>query len=259
MEELKKQRQKHDHKGTKILKLIIFSCVMLAPFFSILTRCLYVLNPNAKDSYFGETINQYDNIVVREFSELNTNTTYYYYNNYVEFEVNVNKVIYVSDVNIIINNSNVELDNNDIKAFRTTYYSGYSYTIFYHNDMTAYTGIRSSEYEIYFSFRYISNDFTTENLQARFNGNITYHIYNKYSYLDNAFEYSLENLAKSNYYNWTQNTGIYTGINSMCTGLGVNNVIAILLTYWALCTCIYIVFDIVIELFTKITHFINAD
>lgn len=75
-----------------------------------------------------------------------------------------------------------------------------------------------------------------------------------------VFYNAINNIATKPIFNWTINTGIYTTINAMTTGLDMGtgaNTLAILLTYWALNTAIYIVFDIIIVLFVKLTHFIN--
>lgn len=75
-----------------------------------------------------------------------------------------------------------------------------------------------------------------------------------------VFYNAIINITNKPLFNWTTNTGIYTAINNMCTGLdfgGSANILSILLTYWSLNTAIYIVFDIVIVLFTKLTHWIN--
>lgn len=74
-----------------------------------------------------------------------------------------------------------------------------------------------------------------------------------------VFYNAITNLTTKPIFTWTTNTGIYTAINNMCTGLdfgGSANVLSILLTYWALNTGVYIVFDIVIVLFTKLTHWL---
>lgn len=75
-----------------------------------------------------------------------------------------------------------------------------------------------------------------------------------------VFYNAINNLATKDIFNWTTSTGIYQSINAMTTGLNFGtsaNVIAILLSYWSLNTAIYIVFDIIIVMFTKLTHFVN--
>lgn len=74
------------------------------------------------------------------------------------------------------------------------------------------------------------------------------------------FYNAIDELNNQPIFNWTQQTAIYTAINNMCTGLEFGtsgNTLSLLLTYWSLNTAIYIVFDIIIFCFTKITHFLN--
>lgn len=75
-----------------------------------------------------------------------------------------------------------------------------------------------------------------------------------------VFYIAVDKIATKPIFTWTTNTGIYTPINAMLTGLDFGtstNTLAVLLTYWSLNTAIYIVFDIIIWAFTKITHFVN--
>ena len=75
-----------------------------------------------------------------------------------------------------------------------------------------------------------------------------------------VFYNAVNNITTKPLFNWTTSTGIYATINSMCTGLdfrGSANILSILLTYWSLNTAVYIVFDIVISLFTKLTHWLH--
>lgn len=76
----------------------------------------------------------------------------------------------------------------------------------------------------------------------------------------NVFYTAVSNMNSSTLFNWTTSTAIYAAINNMLTGLELGTgttTLAILLTYWALMTAIYIVFDIIIFCFTKITHLIQ--
>lgn len=125
-----KNHAKHDHKLTNLLKYVIFAIIMLAPFFAVITECLYmVVNKNAPSNYTGTP--------------------------------------------------------------------------------------------------------------------------------ENVFYLAVSKIATQPIFSWTTNTGIYTPINAMLTGLDFGtgtNVLAVLLTYWSLNAAIYIVFDIIIFMFTKLTH-----
>ena len=76
----------------------------------------------------------------------------------------------------------------------------------------------------------------------------------------NVFYTAVNNMNNSTLFNWTEDTAIYTALNSMLVGLELGTgttTLAILLTYWSLMTAIYIVFDIIIFCFTKLTHLIQ--
>ena len=56
---IKDEKQKHNHKLTDLLKVCIFGLLMIAPLLASVSQMLYVtLNKNAKDSYYGQTINE---------------------------------------------------------------------------------------------------------------------------------------------------------------------------------------------------------
>ena len=75
-----------------------------------------------------------------------------------------------------------------------------------------------------------------------------------------AFYNAVDYLSTSTLFAWTTSTGIYSTLLAMCTGLELGTgatAICVLLTYWSLMTAIYIVFDIIIFCFTKLTHLIQ--
>lgn len=76
----------------------------------------------------------------------------------------------------------------------------------------------------------------------------------------NVFYEAIDQIGTQPIFNWTTGTAMYTTINGMTTGLDFGsgaNVLAILLTYWSLNTAVYIIFDIVIWAFTKLTHWME--
>jgi len=65
-------------------------------------------------------------------------------------------------------------------------------------------------------------------------------------------------LLSSNLLTWTTNTLLYNGINSMFTQLNItSNMLIQLLTYWLMLTSVYVVIDIVLEMFIFLTHWLN--
>ena len=76
-----------------------------------------------------------------------------------------------------------------------------------------------------------------------------------------VFYNAVNNMTSKAIFSWTEDTAMYTTIDSVCTGLEFGtsaNTLAILLTYWIINTLIYIIFDIVIEMFVKLTHMFST-
>lgn len=249
---------KHKHTLTDLLKVLIFSIVMLGPLFAVGSKCIYVAcNKNAKDSYYGETIN--------EEKQTYTDKIKLGYTYYLQRE-NLNRIVPQTtfikiDETAIFNSNRSEIpqywNNNKsvIKYFRFTYDSSTN---------TERIVFFNENYIQYNSFGYVnftlSITFTAQNsINLSFDDWFYYIEYNNYSYLDNAFYYAVDELNEQPIFSWTKNTAMYTAINTMTEGLelGENNILALLLTYWTLMTLIYIIFDIVIVLFTKLTHMNN--
>ena len=77
--------------------------------------------------------------------------------------------------------------------------------------------------------------------------------------LNKVFYEAMNNMTNSNLFNWAENTAIYTAINTMNTGLGISNpTLSLLLAYWSILMAVYIIFDIIIECFTYITHLLTT-
>ena len=255
MEKLNK-KEKHSHKLTNILKGIIFSIVMVAPFFSVITRCLYVVcNPNAKDSYSLVQSSEYtidntqqDFLLSNNFYYFQTNEALNYYQQ-VTIQVSNFSFMstgFVSGHGNVITFSNYLNQNNHWLSIK--YEDNFVSYLAYANTSNVITGVYSFTFQP--KVDYDTNPYLT---------NISKIIFGENNQLDNAFEYSISQLKESSLYNWAENTAIYQGLYDMCIGMGTNDVIPLLLSYWALLTAIYIVFDIIIWSFTKITHFVSAD
>ena len=234
---MKLEKITHDHLLTKWLKVIIFAILMLAPIFSVAIRCAYVVcNKNAYQSYSGYNIETNNELATSIESSLNYESYFYNYTGNLStdnttaqtwYEGNKNNIAYIS-----------------ITAQRI---------YFYDNNFTTldYWGLSSSTpYAI---------TFTALNNSALRNNDIIYRVYQQQvgNSLDNVFDYSVNELKNDQLFNWTQNTGIYTGVNAMTTGLGLTDgTIAILITYWTLLSIIYVIIDIVLEGFVALTHMI---
>lgn len=257
-------KPKHNHNFTDWLKFIIFAVLMMAPFFSILTRCLYVsCNKNAKDSYYGDTINSYEDKTITSFEQIVIGQTYKFTSSSNTEVINANqtKRIYFTDLNILSYSTNLQTwyDNMYLaEAFTTTYYDGHSYIAPIINNVIQ-PSLDMYSYNCIFTFT-LSNILTPTGYTYNelWDNYLSIRIYNNYSFLDNAFDYSISQLAESPTFNWTKQTATYDVFNNMLTGLTIQNgILPLLLTYWMMLIVVYIIVDIIIKLFTFITHMIQ--
>ena len=302
MEKLSK-KTKHDHTLTNILKFAIFSVIMLAPIFSVASRCLYVIcNKNAKDSYSVKLpidningANENYNFTASSLwlgiksngelynnSGLNANLSYnanfdFKYNDNIFFiwkfsnitNLNTKTSIYSESTTYQSNNTNTYKTINNITYCYTIVNISYDHipsTIYLYGNGNAINGELTN-----FGFFKVNDYYNTTPSSTTLFNKIYNHLDNfflngvanletdKSANLDNAFEYSLSQIEESSYYNWATNLGIYTPIYNMVNGLGGHDIIALLLAYWSIYTAIYIVFDIIIACFVKITHLLQSE
>lgn len=248
---------KHNHSLTDLLKVLLFAIVMLLPFIDVFVRCGYVMfNKNAYQSYSGEQY-EYEN----HFTSIN--------------DVEMNSILHFDSSIAYSNQSNI----NSGRIYYTNVSDLYStYT-------TLQSQLNEGTYFIYYVRSdnrqlYIYNDQNTllyspnlTSIHTQFNFKILAfenNIVNVFpslsevtqqdnNYLDNVFEYSVSQLEESSLYNWTTQTAIYSGVSQMTTQLGITtNIIPIIVCYWFFITIIYIILDIIIRLFTILTHFIGS-
>lgn len=249
----KLEKKKHDHKLTKWLKFSIFATIMLAPFFSVLVRSLYVINnDNAKDSYSIVQSGKYT--LIGNQSQLENNTLYQFNATRDLYNSKSLQYIYLKEGSLNT------ITGTDLNIYPTTN----KFRIYYNGNNNSYSIelLHNSTTLVYLSFGSYNNPsnitFTFESDRVQNNTDYIENIeliqFGQQNYLDNVFEYSINQLKENNLYNWSLNTGIYTAIDNMTQGLGANETLSMLLAYWGILTAIYIVFDIIIEIFVKLTH-----
>lgn len=249
----KLEKRKHDHKLTHWLKFGIFAVIMVAPFFSVLARTMYVVvNKNAKDSYSDNLIKE--KVSITAYTDFVEGEIYNFQTKHVYQNVNVlSRRIYFTNSNFnyvdmgLIDREYYSITIADLGNPNNLYYW------MYYND-NQYQQITIPNDSVYSKFT-LQID-RIEGTQTGYPFNVNTYVYQT-NMLDNVFEYSINKLKENNLYNWSKETGIYTAINNMISGLGANDVLAMLLAYWGILTAVYIVFDIVIECFTKLTHLLT--
>lgn len=227
---------------------------MLMPIFAIGVKCLYTtFNPNAKDSYYGETIND------------STQT------NYQPQNLSLNKEYYLTNVLLpnndypsMVSSSNLfsvillETDNPNLEPFLNVG----SYMRFYRG--TGNVG-SNTQYSVYFSNNVnfdnsvtygISTTYTNKLLINSYTWNIstTYEFepfytieYNDYSYIDNVFYYSVVQINNEPLFSWAQSSFLSQPLLFITNFFGVPSTSPILtiLCYWFSISVIWLVFDAV--------------
>lgn len=235
---MKLNELKHNHSLTDLLKILLFAILMLAPVGMVASRCLYVIaNKNAYQSYSNAT-------------EVKT------YLNYDSVIGNTYIMNWVDNNNGMTNNTTQIIPYQSITITAPTgavkFRYGNNKTLQFYDVNDTNLGSQTN----ITSFSYVANSNTSLQTQPWFNRQLV--LTQKVS-LDNVFEYSIEQLEQSNLFNWTKNTAIYSGVETMTTQLGITNqTIPILLVYWFLLTIIYIIIDIILKLFTYMTHTLSS-
>lgn len=256
---MKLEQVAHKHTLTGILKVLLFALLMLAPIFSVASRCLYVIcNKNAYQSYSGQNVE--DTTYTRtDINNLKVNDLVYYNSNGQAQIQRVGTDLYITASNITLNDiSYNNADTIQFYAYPSTPNSNTLYIVIKEGNSTLISrDVMSGDYTCTFNFLSYNSNAVNQNY---IDGMKNFYVitYNANSKLDNVFTYSVNEMENDQLFNWTQNTAIYTGINTMTTGIGITQeAIPILLTYWFLLTVIYVIVDIIINTFTLLTHFIQ--
>lgn len=261
---------KHNHSLTDLLKVGIFSILMLAPLIAIGTTCAYaIVNKNAYISYsnFNKDNNEYE--VLNNWNELIQGRTYRFSGNdtFTSLTNTTVQRFNVSNIQMIASSQtssmvlDIETNCNGFGMWRDTSL-GHNYIRFYNDSAYITTGgFNSYSYVFTFTFEGYYNMNTSNDL-SYYTGNMFTEstLNNNTNTLDNAFYYATEKMTQSDLFNWTENTAIYTGVSAMCTQLDIEtNVIPILIVYWFILTIIYVIIDIVLKCFTTLTHMISKE
>lgn len=250
---------KHNHSLTDLLKVLIFSILMLLPFIAVGTRCLYVIcNKNAYQNYSGSNEIQYNDI--SNISDIKIGNKYLFNSQlgvYNDTTTKNTNVIFYDDI------TNINTQNNNLLGYLEQgnnfrfYYSNEPIAIYVYDNQTAIGNIAvNSGYPL--TFEFTIENYNSADLSNNFSFLKEINLSNNFN-LDNVFEYSVNKLENSELFTWTQNTAVYTGVNAMTTSLQIQGTaIPMLITYWFLLTVIYVILDIVIKLFTVLTHLIGS-
>lgn len=238
---------KHNHSLTDLLKILLFTILMLAPIGMVATRCLYVIaNKNAYQSYSETRVDK-----IEQINNAQSYTDTFTYNvkpiTTSHGTSPKQRFTYISIDGLNVNSTQFSIYSNQTNANLIMFWDDEN------NETERYTWGNPNGTNSFDEFY-----FTKESGTSLFEYANVFLIYETTEKLDNVFEYSVSKLEESTLFNWTENTAIFSGINTMNTQLGINSTaIGIILTYWLILTCIYVIIDIVLKLFTILTHMIG--
>lgn len=256
------ERNKHDHKATKKLKAWLFGIMLLLPFlFMLPTGLYYGLNQNAQLSerteqqpiyYESNEVNSFDDLINGNIYTWNDNYTLTTSNNTITLLTleNIEQLIteygFIYDVDgictIVVNN---------YASFLVYTYTNYNQ--FYNINSTYFQFVLKAVNNTTFDTSLYTHIIKTDRQLVKEYLPITY---------TNDISTSIINAWNSTWQNplfsWTNNTFITTTINNFTSGFGItaDTYISNLITYIAILTAVYVIFDIIIELFTKLTHIV---
>lgn len=194
----------------KNLLNVLYAVLISLPLFSILGRVLYTQwNQNSKDSYYGEEINNKTTTLIDSFDGLKLNETYHFISSNAETVNSYAKRIYISNVKNIQGNYPTDFDTLLMQAdsFMTTYYSN-GYLALYEGD-TNIGNLDMNTRTLTFDFELDGVTYPSGYTYLELFDSFIYRVeYNKYSYLDNAFDYSISrfvsenDFGKLNFFTW---------------------------------------------------------
>lgn len=116
---------KHNHSLTDLLKVLLFSIIMLLPFIDVAVRCGYVMfNKNAYQSYSGEPL-EYETTQLTSVNEMELYDSYMFSNaGSYSSDIDTKLIGYTNISNIETNNLAVKTSLENGYYFRFTYTSG---------------------------------------------------------------------------------------------------------------------------------------
>lgn len=276
-----KEEKKHNHNLTKKLKAILFAVIMVLPILSVIgTILVCTFNENAESTQQSQL-----NITYKyetETPEYNTTTKTY--------TLKENKIYNFNEITILFS------ENPDIDIYIKPITTDSLITLTESPSYIYFDGLVLSEInsiEITPTMLYIEQDNRNAGIECDYDaevvdilingiwqiisnnynikipeqhGEITATTYNEIDTatitttgIDITNPYKLGKQHAEEMLQFTTGTIAYNGINTMLVGLGITDTFySKIIAYWLILTAVYIVIDIIIELFTFLTHIINS-
>lgn len=221
----------------------LYASVLLMPIFAIGVKCMYVtFNKNAKESYYGETINESEYLNYNG-SQLVVGKDYNLYTSLPENMTGNGNDLYITAQNVVIN------DVADDLIYRIQFWKGttlsntqFSILVFRTNNTTTeYYNYSLTSLKFTFTGYYLTNPSNIFN-----NYDMFYQIeYNDYSYIDNVFYYSVEQINNEPLFSWAKTSFLSQPLLFITNlfGLPSTSPIITFLSYWFDISIIWLVFD----------------
>lgn len=234
----------------KINKLFhwLYAFLMFLPVFFVAGRTLYtIFNKNAKDSYYGETINE---VEYNEVTSLSNYEKYHYKSNtYTSlFENNNNEFLMVRDIdNIYSSVASIQtlLENSSEATYIYFVNNGTTnpYLRFTDENLNVLNNVPIQSSVIEFDFYLLDYN----NIQTDILALLSTITYNDYSYLDNAFEYSVNQINESPLFAWATDSFLAEPITYVTDlfNMPSTSPVITLFSYWLTISLCWLVFDLV--------------
>lgn len=268
------QQNKHDHKFTNKLKVIIFAMFLLLPFLTMLPNAIYyAFNDNATNSHIeSAAINyKYETNKVNSVEDLVKGNIYKF-----ELDDYISEYSDYIHLNVLFSNCDfVYYEFDDLfYAYYDLYFNGY-FDFYYDDGLTIDYGlIGTSLLDINLSGQIYG--ILLDDLGSLVSYDVDQFIFEcpkEYIPIESVdtitqemtitenLQYEFEKQWLNNpLFNWTQNNPIKQPINQFVAIFGIeqNTTLTNYLTYMISFIAIYIIFDIIIELFTFLTHILTS-
>lgn len=274
---MEKLKVKHDHTLTDIIKVGIFALFLILPILVFLPNCLYYgFNEHATNTetttinykYQSNEVNTLNDLVIGNLYHLDSLNIQYSQDTTLNFSLNIvsglfddfeytDEPLYDYDftnyevlgnlfLSIDSDNLYIQFQNNSLVAISFNYVNitDVIFSISYQNDNSF------NDYLVHNDILPSYTDFNViESVSVNTDDTIT-----------DKVAYAWQRMWETPMLNWTNNNSFKFTINAFTNVFGITpeSKMANYLTYLLVITCIYLVFDIVLTLTTKLTHLINA-
>ena len=257
------ETNKHNHKGTKLLKVFIFSLMMLMPFLIFIPNAFYYgFNENAvAQTRIEQDPVYYQSNEVNSVDDIHIGNVYFYNDNFSWLN-QTGATINILQFYLLDNSIN---NNIDITRSLTMYVSNNDSAIWcsykkLDTGTTGYMAIGNVSFNLKvngvydYSYLIVSHLFKTQVIETI--------LETEYSMsITDSMSIAWQEIWSNNLMSWTNNSILKTPINNFVSVFAINNdaCISQYLIYLMTLTGLYVVIDIVLEMFIAMTHIFSKE